>query len=64
MLAKELRQTSEMELIRHISELSDKLRHLRFEKSMQKLKNSNEIYEVKKDIARIKTILNEKKHGK
>ncbi len=41
--------------------LREKARQLRFDLSAGKVKNIKELSEVKKDIARILTILNEKK---
>ena len=64
MRAKELREKTEKELSSLLAASREKLRQLRFDLASKKLKNPNEIKQIKKDIARISTILNAKKHGK
>jgi len=59
--ASELRQKSEGELQKLLFEMREKLRQLRFELSQGKLKNVRLIRETKKDIARILTVINEKR---
>jgi len=61
MKAKELRQKSEKELQKLLQELREKLRKLRFDLVSGKVKNVREIRQTRKDIARILTILNERK---
>ena len=61
MKAKELRQKSDEELKRLLSELREKIRRLRFEVQLKHLKNVKLLWKTKKDIARILTILNERK---
>jgi len=56
----ELRQKSPAELQKMLSEYREKLRQLRFDLAAGKVKNIREIREVKKDIARILTLLNQK----
>ena len=46
-----------------LSEHSEKLSTLRFQKSMQQLENPLEIKFLKKEIAQLKTVLNEFKLG-
>jgi len=61
MKAKELRQLSNKELTQKLFELKKKLQELRSHLAMGKLKNPHQIKATKKDIARILTILNERK---
>ena len=58
--AKELRLKPEEELNQLLSESQKKLRELRFNLASGKVKNVRIIRVLKKDIARILTILNEK----
>ena len=58
--AKELRLKPEEELNQLLSESQKKLRELRFNLASGKVKNVRTIRVLKKDIARILTILNEK----
>jgi len=64
MKAKELRQLSDKELHQKLVELRKKLAELRFNLSAGRLKNPHQIKETKKDIARILTILNERRREK
>ena len=57
MKPQELRQKSKKELQKLLSEKREKLRSLRFDLVSGKVKNVREIREVKKDIARVLTIL-------
>lgn len=58
MKSKELKQKSKKELQRLLQEDREKLRQLRFDLSAGKVKNVREIRKIKKDIARIMTMLN------
>lgn len=58
--SKELRLKIEEELNQLLSESQKKLRELRFNLASGKVKNVRTIRVLKKDIARILTILNEK----
>jgi len=60
MKASELRELSIPELKEKLSELREELFNLRFQKSIHKLENPMRIRQVKRDIARILTILREK----
>ena len=60
MKAKEIRQKSKKELERLVLENREKLRQLKFDLSAGKVKNVREIRKIKKDIARILTILCQK----
>ncbi len=60
MKIKELRQKTEKELKDLLNENKQKLGQLKFDLASKKLKNVREIRELRRDIARILTILNEK----
>ena len=60
MKAKELRQLSEGELLEKEKELGEELFNLRFQHATGQLENVMRIPQVKRDIARLKTILKEK----
>ncbi len=64
MKASELRELSEEELQNKEIELKDQLFKLRLKHTMGQLDNPMKLKLIKKDIARIKTILNEKRKGK
>lgn len=55
---KELKDKAQESLEKLLQEKREKLRQLRFELSQDKLKNVSEIKNIKKDIARILTIIN------
>ncbi|MBU3923063.1 50S ribosomal protein L29 [Patescibacteria group bacterium] len=58
MKIRELRQKSDSELKRTLIDSRDKLRELRFNLAGGKVKNIKEVHQVKKDIAKILTLLN------
>jgi len=60
MKAKDLRQLSEGELLVKGKELGEELFNLRFQHATGQLENVMRIPQVKRDIARLKTILKEK----
>jgi large subunit ribosomal protein L29 len=60
MKAKELRQLSEGELFEKEKGLGEELFNLRFQHATGQLENVMRIPQVKRDIARLKTILKEK----
>ena len=60
MKASELRQMSTEQLNAKLAELKEELFNLRFQNTINQLDNPHKIADVKKDIARVKTILNEK----
>jgi len=60
MKAKELRQLSEGELFEKEKELGEELFNLRFQHATGQLENVMRIPQVKRDMARVKTILKEK----
>ena len=59
MNAKEIRQNDLSELNKKLEELKKELFHLRFQLAINQLENPMRIVAVKKDIARIKTIIRE-----
>ncbi|MGM0501328.1 MAG: 50S ribosomal protein L29 [Bacillota bacterium] len=63
MKANELRKMTSEELEHKLSELKDELFNLRFQNATVQLENPIRIREVKKTIARVKTILNERNLG-
>jgi len=62
MKVKELRMKKDAELEKTIGTLREKLRVLRFELAAGKVKDVRAIRQSRKDIAKILTILKEKKH--
>lgn len=60
MKPKELRELSIPELKEKLSTLRQELFNLRFQKALHKLENPMRIRQVKRDIARILTIIREK----
>ncbi|EGY80169.1 MAG: 50S ribosomal protein L29 [Peptoniphilus sp.] len=60
MKAKEVRQMSSEELNKRANELKNELFNLRFRLATGQLENPASIRAVKKDIARVKTILRER----
>ena len=63
MKARELRMKSDDELRQTLQELKDQLFTLKFQKSLGRLENPNLIRQVKKDIARVLTIIRERELG-
>ena len=59
MKASALRQKSKSELQKLLEDNQEKLRQLRFDLASGKVKNVREIRKIKRDIARILTILSE-----
>ena len=59
MNAKEIRDLSLAELNEKLGKLKDELFHLRFQLAINQLENPMRIVAVKKDIARVKTIIRE-----
>ena len=61
MKAKEIRAMSADELQKKLTELKDELFHLRFQLAIKQLDNPHKITAVKRDIARVLTVINEGK---
>lgn len=59
MKTSELRQRNRRELPKLLEDNREKLRALRFDLASGKIKNVREIRKIKKDIAKILTLLNE-----
>ena len=60
MKATELRKMTSAELTSKLKELKSELFNLRFQHAVNQLENPHRIADVKKDIARVMTILHEK----
>ena len=63
MKARELRELSGDELQSKEEELKDQLFKLKFQHALGQLENAMKLKSIKKDIARIKTILKEESKG-
>lgn len=61
MKAPTLRERSSDELTKTLSDLEEQLFKLRFQKSTGQIENPVKIREVRKDIARVLTIINERR---
>ena len=59
MNAKEIRENTLPELNKKLADLKDELFHLRFQLAINQLENPMRITAVKKDIARVKTLIRE-----
>lgn len=59
MKAKEMRALSAEELSRKVDELYQELFNLRFQMATKQLSNTSRVRQVRKDIARAKTLLTE-----
>ncbi len=64
MKIKEVRQKSDKELQKLLATLRDKLRDLRFKTASKQIKNYKEMEQIKKDVARISTVMKERKLAK
>lgn len=63
MKAEKFRELSDEELLDKHVELQDQLFKLKFQHSLGQLENAMKMRDIKRDIARIKTILREKSKG-
>ncbi len=63
MKAKELRELSIDELSKRLKELKEELFTLRMDKALHRLNQPHKIKEVKREIARVLTVMNEKRSG-
>ena len=61
MKAKEIRERSDDELRKALSDLEEQLFKLRFQKSTGQIENPTKIREVRKDIARVLTVINDRR---
>ena len=60
MRAAELREQSGAELSQKLSDLKSELFNLRFQHAINQLENPQRLREVKKDIARVKTVIRQR----
>jgi large subunit ribosomal protein L29 len=60
MKAKEIRELSQEELIQKEKDLAEELFNLKFQHAIGQLENTMRIRQVKRDLARVKTILRER----
>jgi large subunit ribosomal protein L29 len=63
MKAKDIRERSDDELRKALGDLEEQLFKLRFQKSTGQIENPIKIREVRKDIARVLTVMNERQAG-
>jgi large subunit ribosomal protein L29 len=63
MKAEDIRKMSEEDLLKKESELREELGNLVFQHELRPLEDTSRLKSVKKDIARIKTVINEKALG-
>ncbi len=56
----ELRELTNEEITKKLEDNKEELFNLRFQKSMNRLENGNKLKDVKRDIARMKTLLTER----
>lgn len=63
MKAKEIREMSLAELDSKLRELKSELLNLRFQLAINQLDNPHKLNETKRDIARVMTIIREKKNA-
>ena len=62
MKAAELREMSNAELTKKLAELKEELFNLRFQHAINQLENPGRIETVKRDIARVNTVLRANEH--
>ncbi|AEG16545.1 MULTISPECIES: 50S ribosomal protein L29 [Desulfofundulus] len=63
MKAKDLRELSDEELVKKLDDSKDELFKLRFQLATNQLDNPMKIREVRRNIARLKTVLRERELG-
>ena len=59
----EVRQLTDQELTDKLNELETEVSNLRFQQATHQIENPNVIKAVKRDVARVKTIMRERKLG-
>jgi len=64
MKANEIRNLTTTEIEAKINEMKDELFNLRFQLATGQLENTSRIREIRKAIARMKTIINERENNK
>ncbi len=60
MKAKDIRELGVEELAGKVRDLSEELFNLKFQHAIRPLENTAKLQQLKKDIARVKTVINEK----
>jgi large subunit ribosomal protein L29 len=60
MEAKELREISAEDLVQKLASLREEIGHLRLQRATSRLENPMKLQEVKRDLARVETILRER----
>ena len=60
---KDIKKMSIDELNKYLIELQDSLFNFRFQKSLQQLEHPQKLRHVKRDVARVQTLINEIKLG-
>jgi len=63
MKVEDLRQNSEDELKQHVLDLKKEAFNLRFQRASGQLENTSRVRQVRRDIARVKTVLNERRQS-
>ncbi len=63
MKASEIQKLSQEELVTKVDDLKDELFKLRFQLATNQLENPMRIREVRRDIARVKTVIREREIG-
>ncbi|MBN2409966.1 MAG: 50S ribosomal protein L29 [Candidatus Aminicenantes bacterium] len=64
MRARELRELTDDELLQREKELTDQLFKLRFQHTLGQVENAMKLRNIRRDLARIKTIVKEKEKGR
>lgn len=64
MKIKEIRLNNEAQLIKDLAAMQEKMREMKFKLHSQELKNTKQINGLRKDIARILTVIKEKMGAK
>jgi len=62
--AKELRELADDKLVEKLSQSQEELFKLRFQHATAQLEKTHRLNELKTDIARIKTVMSQKKSGR
>lgn len=63
MKARELRELTDDELLQREKDLTDQLFKLRFQHTLGQVENAMKLRNIRRDLARIKTIVREKEKG-
>ncbi len=63
MKVEDLRQNSEDELKQHVLDLKKEAFNLRFQRASGQLENTSRVRQVRRDIARIKTVLHQRRQS-